>query len=593
MKKTLFVFACFALAGAMASAQTFNPRVEVENTFEGKIVEAAKQALDMSVPDSLYKFQYQLDYTVFDNPYRGSYKFQPYQIEMKPDAAPSQARRFFFSLGGGWTLHPELDLVWSPMFKRAPLKMSLYDQGRGYWGDYKLMGRNVDFFVSGKSGHASPGYVLDNKAGLDLRYEFGQVALEFDGGYRLFMSNDTLSSHFMQMAEAEIRLLPLDPNRADYFYGGRLFVNAGQDRYQALTTNRHKLGVNDMGADLRFGVPLRGASRVLLDLGIETIIYSGVLDAAVTRAWATPRFAARWGSGFAELGVTVSYLMGSDKTVQKDAPLLYNPYVYQHKSDYFYPAVSVKQYIIPGHLSVYAKATGGDSLNGYADCVRSNPFMDPLMVVPNLDASSERVNASFGFEGDVAGRFQFDLHGGYAILHNARCDAMEYTDLWFQAPQGGWKGSYLSAYYNYCDLNRWYADFSFLWKSPRLDVDGHVLYQDTDLLKNEYVAVAPSRLSGEFKATYNWNRQAFLGVSVDAASRRDAQTIVVFTADGPYNHQAQIAGWIDLGVHASYVISRHCTVWAKGGNLLGQPVQRYFLHPEKGPYGTLGISFNL
>ena len=32
---------------------------------------------------------------------------------------------------------------------------------------------------------------------------------------------------------------------------------------------------------------------------------------------------------------------------------------------------------------------------------------------------------------------------------------------------------------------------------------------------------------------------------------------------------------------------------ARAGNLLGQPVQHYFLHPERGPYGTLGITFNL
>ena len=91
MKKTLLAVTFFALAGLSLSAQTFNPRVEVENTYEGKIVEAGKQALPMSVPDSLYKFQYKLDYTVFDNPYKGSYKFQPYSIEMKPDAAPSDA----------------------------------------------------------------------------------------------------------------------------------------------------------------------------------------------------------------------------------------------------------------------------------------------------------------------------------------------------------------------------------------------------------------------------------------------------------------------------------------------------------------------
>ena len=93
MKKLYFVaVSIFALSSVLASAQTFNPRVEVENTYEGKIIEAGKQVLPMSVPDSLYKFQYQLDYSVFDNPYRGSYHFQPYKIEMKPDAVYHEGR---------------------------------------------------------------------------------------------------------------------------------------------------------------------------------------------------------------------------------------------------------------------------------------------------------------------------------------------------------------------------------------------------------------------------------------------------------------------------------------------------------------------
>ena len=40
MKKTLFATLAFsALATVSALAQNFNPRVEVENTYEGKIVE--------------------------------------------------------------------------------------------------------------------------------------------------------------------------------------------------------------------------------------------------------------------------------------------------------------------------------------------------------------------------------------------------------------------------------------------------------------------------------------------------------------------------------------------------------------------------
>ncbi len=585
------------LSCALVSAQTFNPRVEVENTYEGKIIEAGKQALPMSVPDSLYKFQYKLDYSIFDNPYRGSYHFQPYKIEMKPDAVPSAARKLYVNLGAGWSLHPEFDLVWSPALRSQPVKMSIYDRFRGFLGNYGLMSYTSDYQIPARPTTPSKGYVLDNKVGANVRYEFSKVALEFDAGYHLLASSDTLTSHFLQLAETEIRLMPLDPNKADYFYGGRLYVNAGQDRYYSLMSDRHKLGVNDMGADIRFGAPVTAGSRILVDLGIESSVYSGVLEAVATRMWVTPRYTLSWKSGFAELGVKLSYLKGSDNTTNKDVVVVVKPSAFQHRSDFIYPAVKVKQFLVPGHLAVYAKAVGGDELNNYADALFSNPFTDPMSVVPNLDASSERLNAYLGFEGNLSGQLQFDLHGGYAIRHNWRCEAIEFVDRIYTEPVAGWNGQFLSSYYSYVDYNMWYADLSFLWKSARFELDGHFRFQDTDLLDRlstgDFHAVAPSRFLGEAQATYNWNRQAFAGVSLSGATRRSGTAIAAFYPDFPvYTHTA-VPGWVDLGLFGRYVINPHWTVWAKAGNLLGQPVQHYFLHPERGPYGTLGITFNL
>ena len=122
-------------------------------------------------------------------------------------------------------------------------------------------------------------------------------------------------------------------------------------------------------------------------------------------------------------------------------------------------------------------------------------------------------------------------------------------------------------------------------------------------MKNRWQAIAPSRFSGELRAVYNWNRQAFAGLSVEAASRRNGSAaifkreVALLSEDNTLEEwvssNIQVAGWVDLGLYGRYVVNPHFAVWAKAGNLLGQSVQHYFLHPEKGPYGTLGISFNL
>ena len=62
----------FLVASGFASAQNLDPTVEVRRTYEGKLLEAHKPQLSMSVPDSLTRFDLDFDYSVFETPYKGS-----------------------------------------------------------------------------------------------------------------------------------------------------------------------------------------------------------------------------------------------------------------------------------------------------------------------------------------------------------------------------------------------------------------------------------------------------------------------------------------------------------------------------------------
>ena len=50
-----------ALFPALASAQDFNPTVEVTNVYDVTMVDALKPAMKMAVPDSLLKFDLDFD----------------------------------------------------------------------------------------------------------------------------------------------------------------------------------------------------------------------------------------------------------------------------------------------------------------------------------------------------------------------------------------------------------------------------------------------------------------------------------------------------------------------------------------------------
>ena len=83
----------FAVFGA--AAQNLNPTVSVTREYEGKLLEVHKPSLDMNVPDSLTQFNLDFDYSVFENPYQGSYDFKPYSLDMRPAPEPYSGRSLY------------------------------------------------------------------------------------------------------------------------------------------------------------------------------------------------------------------------------------------------------------------------------------------------------------------------------------------------------------------------------------------------------------------------------------------------------------------------------------------------------------------
>ncbi len=64
------------------TAQKINQSVQVTNDYETRFADFKKSEPDLVLPDSLYAFDYSFDYSVFDSPYKGSYEFTPYNVEI-------------------------------------------------------------------------------------------------------------------------------------------------------------------------------------------------------------------------------------------------------------------------------------------------------------------------------------------------------------------------------------------------------------------------------------------------------------------------------------------------------------------------------
>jgi hypothetical protein len=76
--KYLTIMACVAL-GAPLAAQNINQSVQVTNDYVTRFADFQKQGPVLQVPDSLYRFDYDFDYSVFEYRLRtGAYEFSPY-----------------------------------------------------------------------------------------------------------------------------------------------------------------------------------------------------------------------------------------------------------------------------------------------------------------------------------------------------------------------------------------------------------------------------------------------------------------------------------------------------------------------------------
>ena len=142
----LYIMPAFMLAALSASAQDIDPTVEVSRIYQGKMIEVHKPMIEMQVPDSVTRFDLDFDYSVFDNPYKGTYEFNPYVQNMKPQPDAGSGRRLFIKAGAGYPLHPVFDLVWSPGLK-GRFRMSTYVTHRSYVGRYRNISPVSDCIV--------------------------------------------------------------------------------------------------------------------------------------------------------------------------------------------------------------------------------------------------------------------------------------------------------------------------------------------------------------------------------------------------------------------------------------------------------------
>ena len=587
MRQHILATALAAAVSALAYGQNLNPTVEVTNAYEGGASSIAKPAQQMAVPDSVTRFNLDFDYSVFEKPYQGAYEFTPYYVQLKPTPKASTTEKFYLRAGAGFTLHPELDLVFTPVQKEK-YRMSVYATHHSYFGRYHdfALGTLQDGITPIVKADKMKGYLADTKAGIDGAYnwEGGQASLDL--GFRNRMADNAYRYQKMSGLEAKARVRALPSDDPHLHYDAAIDYSLLGGDLSELLGSKRDFRESKFSLASELGPVLDGGSRVLVGMNVDLARYMGDYTGYTGIMSATPKYQFTLDRWRFSLGAKLSWTIYSED---------YNVWGegLRHKSGFVYPDVYVDFHLLDDQLVLQASVTGGDRFNTLSGQFFSHPFD----YFGNYGHSLERVRAMIGARGNIAGRFRYDLQGGYARWTYAPTEALVMFKFDSVDPASDDSGDLhtpvlvehriLRSYQYEKGFNLLFADLDYGWKSESVTVDGRLSWRHSNVSGNG--ALAPATLTGFIRPAYNYGDRMKGGLDIAWSTGRKA---TYADENGIVTDTWRVPGWVDLGLFAEYRFTHRFGFWAKGGNLLNQVVHKTPLYAEAGMYFTAGIVLN-
>ena len=573
MKLKYIVIAMAALYAALNTsyAQDLDPTVVVNKAYEGKLVQVHKPTFEMAVPDSVTRFSLDFDYLVFEQPYKGADGFTPYVLNMKPATATPTWRNLYLNVGAGYTLHPTLDVVWSPLSSRK-FKFDVYASHRSYVGNYRSFrpSESADGVLKidrwretgGDQAHWA-GYDFMSVAGVDGRYETASLSTGFDVSYYGLASKDLFKKRMYDALDVKLGVSSKPKNGSYFKYDVMAAYRFAEDKLKYEYYGPDYLSEHVFDVDAALGMVMGGGHHVMFDVEADVALYP---QTSMWQVAVTPHYVFTKNLWTVDAGVKVS---------------TYGQIVY--------PDVKAGYDVIKDAMRVYARVGGGNKINTYASLLERNHHVDTRFSHDEnglMNVTVERISASVGVEGRIGSVFSYNLHTGYA---NYASDVLEAVII-STSPSSG-EEQYLPGV-GYAPYQKYFAAADWMFLTDDIRFDGNVEYAYAWGLENSAGLFLPAAVTGDVSFEYNWSKRIFAGVDCDFSTGRHGTAWVKVPGAHPAE-EAVIPGYVDLGVSFEYAFNRDFSVWARGGNLLNMTIQRNPLYAEKGVNLTVGICLNL
>ena len=529
MKRYTIILA-LALISPVLGAQNLNPEVQVTNEYQNRINDVVKQGVDMTIPDSLFRFDYHFDYSVFDSPYKGAYEFSPYSVTITPDPKPYDGRKLYVRGGLGYVLKPELDLVWAAV-DRKKFSVNVFASGNGFYGRYR---------------HIAPSSFELDKSRFDKGWDFGTSV---GADTRVNISDNLVL-------------------RAEFGYDG---VYTGHEIYHRDNCHAPYISArvgNGKGRKLSYSAGIK--YRYVYDwlngtnaIHENEVIIDGVVTPEIDEFFKVSSDVELNLNGYYKAFQMHPHAVFQLGIFDFDAGLRVGWYTSHFTAS---PAITVSAHLLNNYLDVYAGADGGNHNLTYWDYKSRvhryhESYVKPLPIREIADLfAGVRGHADFGL--------QYDLKAGYRFLQNAPFWAVSASGL---------------ETLKFQNCNELHADLLVSWASERLNLDGAVHYVNIPKGVEDRVFL-PSAVNGTLKGGYNWMKRIYAGLSIDMATGRKASV-------GPAT--VRVPGYVDVGIWGEYKYTKRLSFWLKGSNLLNHDVRISPLFSEWGPSVIVGASFSL
>ena len=548
--KYLTIIACVAL-GAPLAAQNINQSVQVTNDYVTRFADFQKQGPALQVPDSLYRFDYDFDYSVFETPYKGAYEFSPYRIAVTPEARLYDGSKLYLRAGAGYSFHPQFEFAWQ-MLQEKDFAIGVFAEAGGYAGNYRRRGRDGSFGGHDLSGRAGVGgQYLTSGARLSYHFGYEGIFAGFGGAEPEFRSS-------FNSAVAAGRIQSRERPGDRFFYDIDLQFRYSADR-DLPKSKGFLTGENNFLVKFSAGPVLKSKYGILLDGHFE-------MDALRQVENASAEINRLYGELF---GGDVAALLGAVKPhldfllgpVHLDAGVRFD-YAQDKGGNHFTlaPDVKARLALLQADLELYAGVSGGQHLQSHYAIKQINHFARRSAASASI--SREKLRVYGGLQGHWGSRLQYELEAGYASFA-----AMPLASLYGVVA---------------VDYKEAYGQARASWRDERLELDGAACYAYRRLY-GKSAAYAPPAFTGELRGRYNWDQRIWLGGFIEAASGRMSLN----------KDDAWMKGYANVGLTGEYRIDNRWTAWAEAGNLLGMAIERAPGFIEKGPYLTVGLSLKM